>query len=283
MLRYGIPEYRLPYDQINKDIEYIRSLGVEIKQEFQIGRDLSFEDIYRDYEAVFISTGLPDPYQMGIPGEKHPRVLSGVQVLDDVTAGRDPGLGTKIAVIGGGNVAMDAARTARRMGVDVTVLYRRRVEDMPADQEEIDEALEEGVRIVPQAIPIAVEDEPGNSDQALFVWGEAEMIDQGEGKRPKPQLIEGSEHREVYDSIISAIGQDADYSFLPEESLARITVERGRVSVDTFGRTGDPKVFAGGDIVNTKRDAISAIANGHQAAKGIDTMLAKVNAVRQRI
>ena len=283
MLRYGIPEYRLPYDQINKDIEYIRSLGVEIKQEFQIGRDLSFEDIYTDYEAVFISTGLPDPYQMGIPGEKHPRVLSGVQVLDDVTAGRDPGLGKRIAVIGGGNVAMDAARTARRMGIDVTVLYRRRVEDMPADQEEIDEALEEGVRIVPQAIPISVEDEPGNKEQSVFIWGEAEMIDQGEGKRPKPVLIEGSEHREVYDSIISAIGQDADYSFLPEEALARISVERGRVVVDKFGATGDPKVFAGGDIVNTKRDAISAIANGHQAAKGIDAMLLGLNTTRRRI
>lgn len=292
MLRYGIPEYRLPYDQINKDIEYIRSLGVDIRQDVQIGRDVSFEELYNDYDAVFISTGLPNPYTMGIPGENHPRVLSGIQVLDDVTAGKDPVLGKRVAVIGGGNVAMDAARTARRYGAEVTILYRRRVQDMPADQEEIDEAYEEGIRIIPQAIPIGVEQVEGTESdaaeeelpgEALFVWGEAEMVDQGEGKRPRPVLIEGSEHREVYDSVISAIGQDADYSFMPEEALEQITVERGRVAVDRFGRTGDPKVFAGGDIVNSKRDAISAIANGHQAAKGIDAMLVGVNAERRRI
>jgi glutamate synthase (NADPH/NADH) small chain len=298
MLRYGIPEYRLPYDQINKDIEYIASLGVEINQDVQIGRDVSFDSLYHDHDAVFISTGLPNPYRMGIAGEDHPRVLSGITVLDNVTAGRDPGMGSRVAVIGGGNVAMDAARTARRYGAEVTILYRRRVQDMPADQEEIDEAIEEGIRIVPQAIPIAVEDVAdatetpggegaggldGEPDRALFVWGEAEMVDQGEGKRPKPVLIQGSEHREIYDSVISAIGQDADYSFFPEEALQKIEVERGRVKVDRFGRTGDPKVFAGGDIVNTKRDAISAIANGHQAAKGIDAMLLGLNAERRRI
>ncbi|MGM0675018.1 MAG: FAD-dependent oxidoreductase, partial [Spirochaetota bacterium] len=213
MLRYGIPEYRLPYDQIAKDIDYIRSLGVTVLQEHMVGRDVGFETLYRDYDAIFFATGLPNPYTMGIEGEDHPRVLSGLTVLDDVTAGRDPGLGHRIAVIGGGNVAMDAARTARRLGCEVSILYRRRIEDMPADEEEITEAREENVRIVPQAIPVRVED--AGNDQAAFVWGEAEMVDQGEGKRPKPVLIEGSHHREVYDSIISAIGQDADYSFLP--------------------------------------------------------------------
>ena len=281
MLRYGIPEYRLPYDQIAKDIDYIRSLGVTVLQEHMVGRDVGFEALYQDYDAIFFATGLPNPYTMGIEGEDHPRVLSGLTVLDDVTAGRDPGLGNRIAVIGGGNVAMDAARTARRLGCEVSILYRRRIEDMPADEEEITEAAEENVRIVPQAIPVRVED--AGNDQAAFVWGEAEMVDQGEGKRPKPVLIEGSHHREVYDSVISAIGQDADYSFLPEEVLANIKVERGRVSVDQFGATGDPKIFAGGDITNTKRDAISAIANGHRAARGIDRQLLKLNPEKQRI
>lgn len=281
MLRYGIPEYRLPYDQINKDIDYIRSLGVTVHQQHMIGRETSFQDLYNDYDAVFFATGLPNPYTMGIEGEDHHRVLAGLKVLDDITDGQNPGLGKTVAVIGGGNVAMDAARTARRLGCEVTILYRRRIEDMPADEEEITEAQEEGVRIVPQAIPIRVEDE--SETQAAFVWGEAEMIDQGEGKRPKPVLIEGSEHRDVFDSVVSAIGQDADYSFLPEEVLAKIKVERGRVAVDRFGATGDPKVFAGGDITNTKRDAISAIANGHRAAKGIDRQLLKLNREKQRI
>jgi glutamate synthase (NADPH/NADH) small chain len=281
MLRYGIPEYRLPYDQINKDIDYIRSLGVTVHQEHMVGRDTSFADLYNDYDAVFVATGLPNPYTMGIEGEDHHRVLSGLDVLDDVTAGRNPGLGKTVAVIGGGNVAMDAARTARRLGCDVTVLYRRRIQDMPADEEEITEAQEEGVRMIPQAIPIRVEGE--SESQAAFIWGEAEMVDQGEGKRPKPVLIEGSEHRDVFDSVISAIGQDADYSFLPEETLAKIKVERGKVAVDRYGATGDPKVFAGGDITNTKRDAISAIANGHRAAKGIDRQLLRLNRERRRI
>ena len=273
MLRYGIPEYRLPYEQINKDIDYIKSLGVEMKQNFKIGRDKGFEALYEEYDAIFFSTGLDNPYTLGVDGEDHPRVLSGLQVLDDVTKGKDPNLGGKVAVVGGGNVAMDAARTARRYGAEVTILYRRRIEDMPADEEEILEAQEENVTIISRAIPIKVEDAGG--DRLSFSWGAAEMVDQGEGKRPKPVLIEGSEQSEVYDSLISAIGQDADYSFLPDSFLARIKVDRGKVAVGRYGETGDPKVFAGGDIANPKRDAITAVANGHEAAKGIDRLLSR--------
>src|SRR6056297_522032 len=240
MLRYGIPEYRLPYDQLDQDIEFVQSLGVEIKYNTRVdGPDTqapSFAQLYQDYDAVFFSTGLPDPYTLGVEGEDHPRVISGISILEDVTAGQTPDLRKTVAVIGGGNVAMDAARTARRLGCEVTILYRRRIEDIPADEEEVTEAKAEGVRIVPQAIPSRVED--GGEAQAARGWGAAEMVDQGEGKRPKPVLIEGSEHREVFDSVVSAIGQDADYSFLPEEVLAKIKVERGRVAVDRFGATG---------------------------------------------
>lgn len=280
MLRYGIPEYRLPYDQINKDVDYIRSLGVTIHQGTIVGTDVSFEAIYNEFDAVFFSTGLPVAYALGIEGEEHHRVLSGVTVLDDVTAGTTPDFGARVAVIGGGNVAMDAARTARRYGCDVTILYRRRVEDMPADAEEIEEAAEEGIRIVPQAIPLRIAESAINvaTDRVTLVWGPARMEDQGPGRRPKPVLIEGDERREEYDSVIAAIGQDADYSFLPEAMLERITVQRGKVVTDQYRQTGDPKVFAGGDIVNPKRDAISAIANGHEAAKGIDRFLLRLNA-----
>jgi len=281
MLRYGIPEYRLPYEQINKDIEYIRSLGVEVRQDFNVGRDKSFTDLYNEFDAVFFSTGLPNAYSLGVEGEDHPRVLSGVKVLDDVTAGKDPGVGQKVAVIGGGNVAMDAARTSRRYGADVTILYRRRIVDMPADEEEIEEAEGEAVHIVPQAIPLRIED--GTNGRVKIVWGGAKMVDDGPGRRPKPVLIEDDVHTEEYDSIISAIGQDADYSFLPEEFTERVKIERGKVVVDRWGATGDPKVFAGGDIANPKRDAISAIANGHQAAKGIDRFLLDRNKTTQKI
>jgi len=281
MLRYGIPEYRLPYDQINKDIDYIRSLGVEVKQNFTVGRDAPFEEIYNDFDAIFFSTGLPNPYLMNVAGEDHPRVLAGLKVLDDVTKGRDPDVGARVAVIGGGNVAMDAARTSRRYGSEVSILYRRRVEDMPADEEEVHEAIAEEVRIVERAIPVKIEDAPDG--RISITWGEAEMVDQGPGQRPKPVLQEDKLHTEVYDSIISAIGQDADYSFLPESFLEKVEVNRGKVSTNDRKQTGDPKIFAGGDIVNRKRDAISAIGDGHQAARGIDNFLLNVNPERRRI
>ena len=281
MLRYGIPEYRLPYDQINKDIDYIRSLGVEVKQEFTVGRDTTFEEIYERFDAVFFSTGLPNPYLMNVPGEDHPRVLAGLRVLDDVTAGRDPGVGQKVAVIGGGNVAMDAARTSRRLGSDVTILYRRRVQDMPADEEEIHEAYDEEVTIVAQAIPVKIDD--AGDGKVSITWGEAKMVDDPDGGRPRPVLQEDRLHTEVYDSIISAIGQDADYSFLPESFLAKVEVARGKVTTNDLRQTGDPKIFAGGDIVNRKRDAISAIGDGHQAARGIDRYLLDLNRTARRI
>ncbi|MDF1568855.1 MAG: FAD-dependent oxidoreductase, partial [Spirochaetaceae bacterium] len=181
MLRYGIPEYRLPYEQLDKDIEYIRSLGVDIRYGQNIDSQ-AFGDMTDESDAVFFSTGLNDPYRLGIEGEDHPRVLAGLSVLADVTDGKNPKLGAKVGVIGGGNVAMDAARTARRYGAEVTVLYRRRIVDMPADEEEIVEAGEEGVEIIPQAIPLRIED--AGTGKVAFVWNEAEMVDDPEGGRP---------------------------------------------------------------------------------------------------
>ena len=122
MLRYGIPEYRLPYDQLDKDIEYIHSLGVKIACNTRIGEDIPFNDLLDRYDAIFYSTGLSQPYRIEIAGEDDPNVISGLELLDDVTKGKKPNIGKKVAVIGGGNVAMDAARTARRFGSNVTII-----------------------------------------------------------------------------------------------------------------------------------------------------------------
>ena len=271
MLRYGIPEYRLPYDQVDKDIEYIRSLGVEIHQNVRIGVDIPFREIYDDNDAVFFSTGLTDPYGLDIAGEDLPGVISGLKILDDVTDGRDPEVGKSVVVVGGGNVAMDAARTSRRYGAEVTILYRRREEDMPADEEEIHESRGEGCRLLTQAIPLRLE--KGETTRLKLYWGKAEMIPDPEGGRPRPQLIEGSEEMIECDTVIPAIGQQADYAFLPEEISAKISFKRGMVQINEYRQTGDTKIFAGGDIANRKRDAISAIADGHSAAKGIDIFL----------
>jgi len=271
MLRYGIPEYRLPYSQLDRDINVILSLGVELKTHTRVGKDISFDNLYADHDAIFFSTGLSKPYDIGVDGEEHDRVKSGLKILDDVTKGIDPEVGKSVAVIGGGNVAMDAARTSRRYGAEVTIYYRRRVEDMPADEEEIHESQEDGVVFITQAIPLEITDAPNG--QVTLVWGEAEMVDQGEGKRPKPVLIEGSRKEVVVDTIIAAIGQDADYSFLPESFLTKLGLDKGKLQVSEAGQTSDPKIFAGGDIANRVRDAISAIADGHRAARGIDVFL----------
>jgi len=271
MLRYGIPEYRLPYDQVDKDVEYIRQLGVTINQDLRIGVDRDFKSLYEEYDAIFFSTGLKDPYGLEIAGEDLPGVQSGLDILDEVTQGKTPDIGQSVVVVGGGNVAMDAARTSRRYGAEVTILYRRREVDMPADEEEIHESQGEGCRLVTQAIPLRVE--KGDSTRLKLFFGMAEMVPQGEGQRPKPVLIEGSEECIDCDTVITAIGQEADYSFIPQEIGRNLLFNRGMVQVNEFRQTGDPKIFAGGDIANRKRDAISAIADGHSAAKGIDIYL----------
>jgi glutamate synthase (NADPH/NADH) small chain len=272
MLRYGIPEYRLPYEQLDKDIEYIRSLGVRI----QYGKTVdsaAFKKAGKEYNAVFFSTGLNEPYRLGVDGEDHPRVLSGLDVLDEVTRGADPKLGKTVAVIGGGNVAMDAARTARRYGAEVTILYRRRIEDMPADNEEIVEAAEEGVTIITQAIPLRVQD--AGKGKVALVWNKARMVDDPGGGRPTPEAIDGEIYTFVCNSIVSAVGQGSSLSFLPEESESRVAVRRYKPVVDERGKTGNPAVFAGGDIVNDRKDAVSAIGDGHAAALSIDRYLRK--------
>ena len=272
MLRYGVPSYRLPDADLDKDIDYIVSLGVEMKYNTQIGKDIGFEKLLEDYDAVFMSTGLSVPSSMRIHGEQHPRVLSGLQVLADVARGRDPGIGKKVAVIGGGNVAMDAARVSRRFGAEVTILYRRRISEMPADEEEIHESQEEGCTIVQQAIPVEILD-ADNAQQVCIKWGEAKMVDDPKGGRPRPVLQEDRMHTETYDSIISAIGQSSNLDYLTKEVQEQLAIEWGKFTPGEYQHTQLTKVFVGGDFANQTADAISAIEDGHHAARGIDRFL----------
>ena len=272
MLRYGVPSYRLPDADLDKDIDYIVSLGVDMQCNTRIGTDILFDTLLQDYDAVFLSTGLSVPSSMRIHGEDHPRVLSGLQVLADVAGGRDPGVGDRIAVIGGGNAAMDAARVSRRLGADVTILYRRRIADMPADDEEIHEAQEEGCHIVTQAIPVEII-ATDNPQQVAIKWGEAEMVQDPKGGRPRPVLQEDRIHVETYDSIVSAIGQGSDLDFMSKEIQDQLAVEWGKFTPGEYQHTHLEKVFVGGDVANRVADAISAIEDGHHAARGIDRFL----------
>ena len=272
MLRYGVPSYRLPDADLDKDIDYIVSLGVEVKYNTRVGKDIQFEQLIADYDAVFISTGLSVPSNMRIHGEDHPRVLSGLQVLADVASGRDPGIGKKVAVIGGGNVAMDAARVSRRFNADVTILYRRRVSEMPADPDEIRESEEENCHLVTQAIPVEIM-QADNAEQVSIKWGEAEMVDDPKGGRPRPVLQEDRMHVETYDSIISAIGQGSNLDYISKEMHEQLAIEWGKFTPGEYQHTTLEKVFVGGDFANQTADAISAVEDGHHAARGIDRML----------
>ena len=274
MLRYGIPEYRLPYNELDKDINYITSLGVEIQYNCKVGKNIDIAELENKYDALFFSTGLSQPYAMKIEGEELEGVISGLQLLEDVTLGKKISLGKKVAVIGGGNVAMDAARTSLRYGADVTVVYRRRLEDMPAAQEEIDEALEEHVEFITKALPMDIK--KTKSGKLAFRWNNAKL-EAVDGGRPRPVAIEGDITTREFDTIIPAIGQSGDFSFLSKEIDNSIEYKWNKVLTSEIGETGAKRVFAGGDIVNATADAISAIADGHKAARGIDAVLNKKN------
>ncbi len=274
MTYYGIPKYRFPEDSLDKQIDYMVKIGVKIKYNQRVGVDISFNDIYTNYDAVFVGIGFEVPWTLGMNGEDLKGSLQAVNYLRDINDGQTVDVGDKVCVIGGGNVAIDAARVARRFGAEVTILYRRRVQDMPADWEEIEGAEDEGVHILAQGIPLeALGDENGKIRAVSYAL--AEMVADDKGGRPKPVQIEGSETELEITTLIGAIGQEADYSFLSDEYKDKLEINRGRIVATELGQTSLEKVFAGGDAVNKTADAISAIADGYRAVKGIEAFLNK--------
>ncbi len=274
MVMYGIPKYRLPMDSLNKQIDYMKNIGVKIEFNTHVGKDISFDKIYKESDAIFVGVGFQVPYDIGIEGEDAKGVIPAVSLLFDVNNGSTPDVGNKVVVIGGGNVAIDGARVSKRLGADVTIMYRRRVEDMPADWEEIEGAGHENVEIMPQTIPVEILSDENNKVTGIK-YLKAEMVSDGKGGRPRPVPIEGSEAIMECSTVIGAIGQEADYSFFPEEYRNNVEIERGRMVVNDDMQTTDPKIFAGGDAVNRVADAISAIADGYNAVKAIEKFIMK--------
>ena len=271
---YGIPKYRLPIESLEKQIGYIQSIGVKINFNTKVGKDISFKEIYDKFDAVFMGVGFPDAWPLGVDGDDAKGSMQAFRYLYMINSGEKVDIGDKVVVVGGGNVAIDAARVSRRFGADVTILYRRRVEDMPADWEEIEGAEDEGIHIIPQGIPTKIhKDDKGHVTGIEYL--KAEMVADDKGGRPRPVAIEGSETILEATAVMAAIGQMGDYSFLPKEFEDKIKIERGRFVVNEKQQTGDPKVFAGGDAVNRTADAISAIADGFRACKAIDEYLSK--------
>ena len=216
--------------------------------------------------AVFVGTGLMSPYHLNVEGQHLPGVIFALDLLRDVNLERPVEVGEKVVVVGGGNVAVDAARVCRRLGAEVTIAYRRRREDMPADEEEIEDAIAEGVELITKNIPLAVE---RKNRRLGFIWGPAEMLPAEPGRRPKPRLIEGVRHTIEADRVVAAIGQAPELSWLGDALEHVAADERGWITVDEDGATPLLGVFAGGDLVNPVADAISAVADGLRAVEGI--------------
>ena len=272
MIRYGVPSYRMPYDEIDKEVKYLEDIGIKFIYNTRVGKDVTLKKLYDESDALFFSTGLFIPYTLGIEGEDHPRVLNAIDILDDVTAGKDPGVGKRVAVVGGGDVAMDACRVSRRFGAEVHLYYRRTIKEMPASEEEIIESQGENVNYHLQAIPVKIE----NSDdpnKIKMVWGEAKMVAPEGGGRMRPVLQEDKMHTDEFDCVIAAIGQEPDLSFIEGDFKEKLQTKWGKVLSDEYKQTAIPKLFVGGDIANDTKDAVSAIADGHLAAKGIDQLL----------
>ncbi|WP_425513870.1 NAD(P)-binding protein [Fusibacter paucivorans] len=272
MLRYGIPSYRLPREKLDSDIYTILSLGVQVKTSFEVGRQLSMEDLKQSFDALYISIGTHAGKQLGILGEDARGVYSAVTMLRQIGDGQMPNFsGMKVAVIGGGNVAMDCARTAVRLGAErVSCVYRRRQEDMTALAEEIEGAVAEGVILETLQAPVAIETNEDDSAVALIV--QPQMISYVDrGGRPKPTEASLSEKRIPADIVLIAVGQAIEPL---KGDHAADKMNGSRIQTDAAGRVGNLSgVFAGGDCVTGPETVIKAIAAGKTAAANIDSYL----------
>ena len=266
MMRVGIPRYRLPAEVLDNEIEEIEKFGVEIKLNSKVE---SLDELFEQgYDAIFVGMGAHRGIEMGIDGEATAGIVDGIDFLREVNLGKKVDVGDKVVVIGGGNVAIDASRTALRLGAkEATILYRRTRTEMPASDEEIDEALEEGVKIVYLAAPIRAMSMDGRL-KVESIQMQLGKVDASGRRRPIP--IEGSEFAGVYDTMIKAIGQE---SVLPDK-FGLVAGRGGRIEIDPdILATSREGVYAGGDVVTGPASVIEAIAAGRRAAISIDKYL----------
>ncbi|MFH2000802.1 MAG: FAD-dependent oxidoreductase, partial [Planctomycetota bacterium] len=268
MLAVGIPEFRLPKDILGYEINRIKKLGVEIKTNTTIGKDIPFEKLKEDYKAVFIATGAPKGLKMRIPNEDAEGVLDAVEFLWDYNLGKDVKIGDKVIIIGGGNSAIDAARVAKRLGKETSILYRRTRVEMPAIDSEIEEALLEGIDIQYLAAPISVLSNNGKIEGIECIRMKLSDFDESGRRRPVP--IEGSEFMVDVDTLILAISQEPDVSLLVGENGLKVS-SWGTLEVDPETLlTSVEGVFAGGDVVSGPNTVTAAMSHGKIAAQMID-------------
>ena len=272
MMRVGIPDYRLPKDILKAEIKEIQDIGVEIRTSSKVD---SLDGLFEEgYNAVFLAMGAHQGISMGVEGEDSPRVIECVDFLREVSLGKKVELGNRVAVIGGGNAAVDSARTALRLGAkEVTIVYRRTRAEMPASPEEVEEALAEGVQIYFLAAPSRIISQDSRVELECIRM-ELGAMDASGRRRPEP--IKGSEFTMDFDTIIAAIGQRPE---IPRQF--NLAIGRGNVvevDLDTLA-TSREGVFAGGDVVSGPASVIEAIAAGRQAAISVDKYLGGSGAI----
>jgi formate dehydrogenase major subunit len=271
MLRYGIPEYRLPKELLDKEIKWITDLGVTVKTNSTLGKDFSIDDLKtQGFAAIYLAFGAQKAKGMRLPGEDEVEgVLSGIDFLWQLQGERKPEIFGNVVVVGGGNTALDAARTARRLGAGkVTILYRRTRNEMPAHPMEIDAALEEGVELIELSAPTELVHENNRLKALTCIRMELGEPDASGRRSPVPKA--DSEYRLSCDFIISAIGQDVDLCGLQKDPLLKSTRHNTLVFSESTFETSLAGVFTGGDMATGPAVAIDAIAHGKIAANAID-------------
>jgi len=289
VLRYGIPEFRLPKNIVDEEIDCIMALGVDIKKDMVIGRTYTLDELRKKYDAVFVGSGAGLPEFLGIKGESLNCVYTANEFLTRINlmkAYKFPEYSTpikkgkKVVVIGGGNVAMDAARSARRLGADVTIIYRRSLDEMPARKEEIKHAQEEGIHFMLLTNPTSIL----GSEKVEGIECMQMMLGQNdESGRRKPVPIEDSDFAIECDQVIIAIGQGPNPLLTKSVNIEHN--EKGYFMVDDNMMTSIPGVFAGGDITGGEEGVgatvINAMGAGKRAAKAIDFWVKQEKLVKE--
>jgi NADPH-dependent glutamate synthase beta subunit-like oxidoreductase len=266
ILRYGIPDYRLPREILDKEAENIAGVGVEFQFNKALGKDFTLEKLRGDFDAVYLAVGVWRSKRMGVPGEDLPGVKSGLEFLAEVSAGRPPKIGPKVAVIGGGNTAMDSVRTALRLGCEPTVVYRRTRAEMPAIEEEIAEAEAEKIPFEFLTAPVEVIAKDGRAAAMRCIRMKLGKPDESGRRRPEP--VPGSEFEIPVDTILTAIGEEPELELVGD----KLETKWNKVTADIYGHTSVERVFAGGDLIDQPHTVVHAIGAGKKAAVCIDAL-----------
>jgi NADPH-dependent glutamate synthase beta subunit-like oxidoreductase/Pyruvate/2-oxoacid:ferredoxin oxidoreductase delta subunit len=267
MLRYGVPDYRLPQDILEAEIQKILDLGIELKLGVEVGKDISLEELRSLHSSLYLGIGAQQGQALPIPGGEGPGVWTGTEYLGRINRGESVDIGKSVIVVGGGNTAIDAARCARRCGAEVTILYRRSREEMPAIAHEIDDALEEGVELVLLATPVSV----GRGDDGRMETVRVQRMELGEpdaSGRRSPVPVEGSEYDLTADTVIMAVSQ------VPVlQGLEALDHKGNWLIADSAGAVGE-NILAGGDALGLGI-AGEAIVQGRRAAEALHARLSK--------